>query len=47
MKLPTIISMAVLATVAFGMTASVAADDPIQARQALMKDNGKHAKLGV
>ncbi len=47
MKLATVVSMAALAAVAFGVTASLAAEDPILARQALMKDNGKHAKMGV
>ena len=36
-----------VAAVAFGATAVVAQQNPIEARQALMKDNGKHAKLGA
>jgi len=35
------------ALVALGATAVLADQDPIAARQALMKENGKHAKMGV
>lgn len=47
MKLALIISMAALAAVTFGVTAALAAGNPIIARQELMKDNGKHAKMGA
>jgi cytochrome c556 len=47
MKLVSMVSMVALAAVAFGVTATLAADNPILARQDLMKDNGKHAKVGV
>ena len=47
MKLTAVLSVAVVAAVALGATAVVAQQSPIEARQALMKDNGKHAKLGA
>jgi len=47
MKLMAALSAAVVAAVAFGATAVVAQQNPIEMRQALMKDNGKHAKLGA
>ena len=47
MRLTAVLSAAVVAAVAFGATAVVAQQNPIEARQALMKDNGKHAKLGA
>jgi cytochrome c556 len=43
MKFPTVFAVATLAVVAFGATAVVAQQDPIAARQALMKANGKNA----
>ena len=47
MRLTAVLSAAVVAAVAFGATAVVAQQNPIEARQALMKDNGKHAKVGA
>lgn len=47
MKLRAVLSAAVVAAVAFGATAVVAQQDPIAARKALMKENGKNAKLGA
>lgn len=35
-----------IAAVAFGITTVIAQSDPIAARQALMKNNGRQAKLG-
>ena len=42
-----IFSAAVLAAVAFGATAVLAQENPIEARQELMKANGKEAKIGA
>jgi cytochrome c556 len=47
MKLTRAFAVAAVAAVAFGATAVLAQQDPIAQRQALMKDNGKHAKLGA
>jgi cytochrome c556 len=47
MKLASAFALAAVAVVAFGATAVVAQQNPIEARQALMKDNGKHAKMGA
>ena len=47
MKLRAVFSAAVLAAVAFGATAVLAQQNPIVARQDLMKANGKEAKIGA
>ncbi len=47
MRLTVVLSAAIVAAGALGATAVVAQQNPIEARQALMKDNGKHAKLGA
>jgi cytochrome c556 len=47
MKLRAVLSAAVVAAVAFGATAVFAQQDPIAARQALMKANSKEAKIGA
>jgi cytochrome c556 len=47
MKISTAFAVAAVATLALGATAVLAQQNPIEARQALMKDNGKHAKLAV
>jgi cytochrome c556 len=47
MKLRAVFSVATLAAVAFGATAVLAQQDPILARQELMKANGKEAKIGA
>jgi cytochrome c556 len=47
MKLTTVISAAAVAAAVFVATAAMAQDNPIIARQELMKDNGKQAKLGA
>lgn len=47
MKFASALAAAAVAVVALGATAVLAQQDPIAARQALMKDNGKHAKTGV
>ncbi len=47
MKLRAVFSAATLAAVAFGATAVLAQQDPILARQELMKANGKEAKVGA
>ncbi len=47
MKLASMVSMAALVAIAFSVTAALAAENPILARQELMKANGKHAKMGV
>ncbi len=46
MKLTAVISVAALAAAALGTTV-LAAENPILARQELMKANGKHAKAGA
>ncbi len=47
MKLATKLAVAATAVVTLSATAVIAQQDPIAARQALMKENGKHAKLGA
>jgi len=47
MKLATALAVAAVAAVSFAATAVIAQQNPIEARQALMKDNGKHAKMGA
>ena len=47
MKFSTVLSVAAAAAIALGASAVLAQQNPIEARQALMKDNGKHAKLAV
>lgn len=47
MKLATALAVAAVAAVSFAATAVIAQQNPIEARQALMKDNGKHAKTGA
>lgn len=47
MKLTVVFSVATLAAVAFGATAVLAQQNPIEARQELMKANGKEAKIGA
>jgi cytochrome c556 len=47
MRLASAFAAATVAVVAFGATAVIAQQNPIEARQALMKDNGKHAKMGA
>jgi cytochrome c556 len=39
--------MVAATTVSLATTAVIAQQNPIEARQALMKDNGKHAKMGA
>jgi cytochrome c556 len=47
MKISTAFAVATAAAIALGATAVLAQQNPIEARQALMKDNGKHAKLAA
>ena len=47
MKLATALAVAAVAAVSFVTTAVIAQQNPIEARQALMKDNGEHAKVGA
>lgn len=47
MKFAFKLAVAAIAVTAFGATAVVAQQDPISARQALMKENGKQAKAGA
>lgn len=47
MRLATALAVAAVAAVSFVTTAVIAQQNPIEARQALMKDNGKHAKSGA
>jgi cytochrome c556 len=47
MRLTAVLSAAVVAAVAFGATAVLAQQNPIVARQELMKANGKAAKLAT
>lgn len=47
MKIATVFAVAAIAAVAFGATASIAQQDPIAARKALMKSNGDEAKIGA
>jgi cytochrome c556 len=47
MKFASKLMVAAAAVVTFGMTAVIAQVDPIGVRQALMKENGKQAKLGA
>ena len=47
MKLATVFSVAVLATIGLGATAVLAQENPIVARQELMKANGKETKVGA
>jgi cytochrome c556 len=47
MKFATALAVAAVAAVSFATTAVIAQQNPIEARQALMKDNGKHAKMGA
>jgi len=47
MKFPTAFAVAAAAAIALATTAVLAQPNPIEERQALMKDNGKHAKLAV
>ena len=46
MKLATVFAVAIAAA-AFGATATIAQQDPIAARRAIMKDNGAQAKIGA
>lgn len=47
MKLTAVLSTAAIAVVALGVTAVLAASNPIAERQELMKHNGHEAKLGA
>jgi cytochrome c556 len=47
MKFASKLVVAAVAAVTFSATAVIAQQDPIAARQALMKENGKQAKLGA
>lgn len=47
MKSTFVLVAAVVAGISFATTAVIAQQNPIEARQALMKDNGKHAKMGA
>ena len=47
MRIVSAFAVAAVAVAAFGASAVVAQQNPIEARQALMKDNGKHAKMGA
>lgn len=46
MRLATVLAVA-LAAAAFGATATIAQQDPIAARRAIMKENGAEAKIGA
>ena len=47
MRLATALAVAAVAAVSFVTTAVIAQQNPIEARQALMKDNGKHVEVAL